>query len=129
MKTRRLGNSGLEVSEVAFGSWLTLGSSVDGSSSAKLIEHAYDIGINFFDTADVYARGAAEEILGRSLRVTLSDKFPNTAALERARRVAGVEVAEAPVDATAVPADLPGVRSLFSALHHFPPDLARKIFF
>lgn len=68
MNTRHLGNSGLEVSEVAFGSWLTLGSSVDVSDSAKLIEHAYDMGINFFDTADVYGTGAAEEILGRALR-------------------------------------------------------------
>lgn len=68
MKTRRVGQSGLEVSEVGLGSWLTLGASVDLAASAKLIEHAYDIGINFFDTADVYATGAAEEALGRSLR-------------------------------------------------------------
>lgn len=68
METRRVGNSGLKVSEVALGSWLTFGSSVDISDSTKVIESAYDVGINFFDTADVYATGAAEEVLGRSLR-------------------------------------------------------------
>ncbi len=68
METRRLGGSGLEVSEVALGSWLTFGSSIGVADSPKLIEHAYDLGINFFDTADVYAGGVAEEVLGRALR-------------------------------------------------------------
>ena len=68
MHTRRVGNSGLEVTEVALGSWLTFGSAVDAPESSKVIEAAYDLGINFFDTADVYATGAAEEVLGQSLR-------------------------------------------------------------
>ena len=68
MEIRRVGNSGLEVSEIALGSWLTFGSSVSASQSTKVIEAAYDLGIRFFDTADVYAGGAAEEVLGRALR-------------------------------------------------------------
>lgn len=68
MKTRRLGNSGLRVSEISLGSWLTLGSSVDMDATQEMVQAAYDLGIHFFDTADVYANGAAEEALGRALR-------------------------------------------------------------
>ena len=64
MKYRRLGNSGLKVSVVSLGSWLTLGSSVDRARTAELVRQAYDLGINFFDSADVYANGDAEEALG-----------------------------------------------------------------
>lgn len=53
---------------MALGSWLTFGSAVDIPESGKVIETAYELGINFFDTADVYATGAAEEVLGRTLR-------------------------------------------------------------
>jgi aryl-alcohol dehydrogenase-like predicted oxidoreductase len=68
MESRRIGDSGLRISEIGLGSWLTLGSSVDASASAKLVERALDLGIYFFDTADVYATGAAEEVLGKALR-------------------------------------------------------------
>ena len=68
MNTRRVGSSGLEVTEVALGSWLTFGSAVDIPDSGKVIEKAYELGVSFFDTADVYATGAAEEVLGRTLR-------------------------------------------------------------
>ncbi|MDX1649386.1 MAG: aldo/keto reductase, partial [Myxococcota bacterium] len=68
MEYRRLGRSGLRVSEIALGSWLTFGSSVDPDASAKLIHKAWDLGVNLFDTADVYAGGAAEEALGRAIR-------------------------------------------------------------
>ena len=67
MQARKLGHSGLSVSEIALGSWLTLGSSVDTAETEQLVHAAYDLGINFFDTADVYATGAAEEALGRAL--------------------------------------------------------------
>jgi len=67
MEYRRLGGSGLKVSEVALGSWLTLGSSVDREATRVIVARAYDLGINFFDTADVYARGDAEEALGAAL--------------------------------------------------------------
>ena len=68
MEYRRLGASGLQVSEISLGSWLTFGSSVDGERSAEIVHRAYDQGINLFDTADVYANGAAEEALGHALR-------------------------------------------------------------
>ena len=68
MRYRRLGSSGLEVSEVALGSWLTLGSSVDRKATRDLVHAAYDLGIQFFDSADVYANGEAEEALGEALR-------------------------------------------------------------
>ena len=68
MHYRRIGNSGLEVSEIGFGSWLTLGSAIDARGSGELVRLAYDLGVNFFDTADVYANGSAEEALGRAIR-------------------------------------------------------------
>jgi aryl-alcohol dehydrogenase-like predicted oxidoreductase len=65
---RRLGNSGLEVSEIALGSWLTFGSSVDRKATRGMVERAFGAGVNLFDTADVYANGAAEQALGYALR-------------------------------------------------------------
>ncbi len=68
MQYRQLGRTGLRVSEISLGSWLTFGSSVDGDRTADLVQRAFDLGINLFDTADVYAGGAAEEVLGRAIR-------------------------------------------------------------
>jgi voltage-dependent potassium channel beta subunit len=68
MRYRPLGRSGLQVSEIALGSWLTLGSSVDRESTREIVHRAYDLGINLFDTADVYAGGQAEEVMGQALR-------------------------------------------------------------
>ncbi len=59
-----LGNSGLRVSAIGLGSWLTLGSSVDLEASAALVHRAFELGINFFDTADVYSEGQTETALG-----------------------------------------------------------------
>ena len=67
METRPLGRSGLQVSEIALGSWLTFGSSVAADATRQLTRAAYDMGVNFFDTADVYANGKAEEVLGEAL--------------------------------------------------------------
>ncbi len=67
MNYRALGRSGLQVSEISLGSWLTLGSSVDGDRTREIVHRAYDLGINFFDTADVYANGKAEKALGMAL--------------------------------------------------------------
>ena len=67
MKYRPLGRSGVRVSEIALGSWLTLGSSVDGESTREIAHRAFDLGINLFDTADVYATGEAEIALGAAL--------------------------------------------------------------
>ena len=64
MEYRKLGRSGLKVSEVGLGSWLTYGSSVESKGTRACVEAALDCGINFFDTADVYARGEAERALG-----------------------------------------------------------------
>lgn len=68
MEYRKLGHSGLAVSEIGLGSWLTLGGSVDAAHTATIVERAFDLGINFFDTADVYSGGRAEEVLGEALR-------------------------------------------------------------
>ncbi len=67
MEYRNLGHSGLQVSEVSVGSWLTLGSSVDRAGTREIVHRAFDLGVNLFDTADVYSNGAGEEALGEAL--------------------------------------------------------------
>ncbi|GGE52897.1 aldo/keto reductase [Pullulanibacillus camelliae] len=64
MKYRRLGNSGLKVSEIGLGSWLTYGETVDIDNAKAIIHKAYESGINFFDTANAYNRGEAERVVG-----------------------------------------------------------------
>ncbi len=64
MEYRRLGDSDLEVSEISLGSWLTYGVGVEADAAEACVNQAFDEGINFFDTANVYGRGAAEEVLG-----------------------------------------------------------------
>lgn len=66
MEYRRIGASGLRVSEIGLGSWLTYGSSVDNETALQCIRTALEEGVIFFDTADVYSRGRAEEVLGSS---------------------------------------------------------------
>lgn len=68
MHYRRLGRSGLKVSEIALGTWVTFGDQISEQSAADLVQAAYDAGVNFFDTADVYADGRAEMILGQAIR-------------------------------------------------------------
>ena len=67
MEYRRLGSSDLDVSEIALGSWLTFGGGVERERAVACIDRAFELGINFFDTANVYGRGAAEEFLGEVL--------------------------------------------------------------
>jgi aryl-alcohol dehydrogenase-like predicted oxidoreductase len=67
MQTRRLGNSDLYVSEISLGSWLTYSGGVSRDQSQNCIRAAFDCGINFLDTANVYGRGASEELLGETL--------------------------------------------------------------
>jgi aryl-alcohol dehydrogenase-like predicted oxidoreductase len=67
MEYRRLGASELVVSEVSLGSWLTYGTSVERDRAAACVDRAFELGINFFDTANVYGRGAAESFLGEVL--------------------------------------------------------------
>jgi voltage-dependent potassium channel beta subunit len=68
MHYRRLGKSGLKVSEIALGAWITIGSQIDEKISSDLIHAAYDQGINFFDNADAYANGQAEVVMGKALK-------------------------------------------------------------
>jgi len=68
VRYRSVGKSGLKVSEIGLGSWLTYGGYVDETTAMDCIRKAYELGINFFDTANVYHRGAAEQILGKTLR-------------------------------------------------------------
>lgn len=68
MKYRKLGASDLSVSEISLGSWLTFGAGVDDSSGRACVNAAFDAGINFIDTSNIYGIGAAEEFLGRALK-------------------------------------------------------------
>jgi aryl-alcohol dehydrogenase-like predicted oxidoreductase len=67
MRYRNLGRWGVKVSTVGLGSWLTYGSSVEEETAKACIARAYELGVTFFDTANVYARGRAEEVVGRAL--------------------------------------------------------------
>ena len=68
MNYRRLGRSGLKLSELSFGSWVTYGNQVDTRAARELMAAAYDSGVNFFDNAEIYARGQSEEIMGAVLK-------------------------------------------------------------
>ena len=68
MNYRRLGRSGLRISELSFGSWVTYGNQVDTRAARELMAAAYDTGVNFFDNAEIYARGQSEEIMGAVLK-------------------------------------------------------------
>ncbi len=67
MRYRELGDSGLRVSEICLGSWLTYGGAVENAQAEACIGAAFDTGINFIDTANVYSGGKAEEFLGHVL--------------------------------------------------------------
>ena len=70
MEYRSLGESGLKVSELSLGGWLTFGNSVKEMQTAReIIIAAYDNGINFFDIADIYARGESEKMMGNVLKL------------------------------------------------------------
>jgi voltage-dependent potassium channel beta subunit len=68
MQYRRLGRAGVRVSTIALGSWLTYGGPVAEETAIDCIHTAYELGINFFDTANVYHQGAAEKVVGRALK-------------------------------------------------------------
>ncbi|HXF79865.1 MAG TPA: aldo/keto reductase [Usitatibacter sp.] len=67
MNYRRLGRSGLKVSELSFGSWVTYGNQLDTKAAVECMAAAWDRGVNFFDNAEVYAAGKSEEIMGEAL--------------------------------------------------------------
>ncbi|MCC7011786.1 MAG: aldo/keto reductase [Planctomycetes bacterium] len=68
MQYRRLGSSGLKVSALSFGSWVTFKNQLDDAGARALLKQAYDAGVNFFDNAEAYAAGESERIMGRALR-------------------------------------------------------------
>jgi aryl-alcohol dehydrogenase-like predicted oxidoreductase len=68
MKFRYLGNSGLKISEITYGNWLTHGSQVENDTATSCVKAALEAGITTFDTADVYANTAAETVLGEALK-------------------------------------------------------------
>lgn len=68
MEYRRLGKSGLKVSQLSFGSWVTFGNQMDVKACAETMAAAYDHGVNFFDNAEVYAGGKSETLMGEALK-------------------------------------------------------------
>jgi aryl-alcohol dehydrogenase-like predicted oxidoreductase len=75
MRYRQIGSSDLTVSEIGLGSWLTYGGGVGDDQARACVDAAFDVGINFIDTANVYARGAAEEFLGEALQSRARDSY------------------------------------------------------
>ena len=68
MRYRRLGTSGLQLSELSLGSWLTFGKQITDDTAEALMKLAYDNGINFFDNAEIYSKGESERVMGRILK-------------------------------------------------------------
>lgn len=68
MQYRKLGKWGIQVSALSFGTWITFGKQIDDATAEKLIDVAYNNGVNFFDSAEIYARGKAEIVLGNILK-------------------------------------------------------------
>lgn len=68
MHYRRLGRSGLKLSEIALGTWVTFGDQISDETASRLVQTAYEEGVNFFDCADVYAGGQAETVMGKAIK-------------------------------------------------------------
>ncbi|NOT05483.1 MAG: aldo/keto reductase [Anaerolineales bacterium] len=68
MKYRHLGRTGIQVSELSFGSWVTFHNQVGAKSAVEMMSAAYDAGVNFFDNAEVYASGKSETVMGEALK-------------------------------------------------------------
>lgn len=68
MNYRRLGRSGLKLSELSLGSWVTYGNQLDAAMARECMAAAHDAGVNFFDNAEAYAKGRAESIMGEALK-------------------------------------------------------------
>lgn len=109
MEYRRLGKSGLQVSALSFGSWITFGKQIGDTTADDLLTQAYDNGVNFFDNAEIYAAGKSEEVMGailkqkqwaRSSYIVSSkvyfgyeDKKPNQTGLSRKHIIEGCHAA------------------------------------
>jgi voltage-dependent potassium channel beta subunit len=68
MNYRRLGHTGIQVSELSYGTWVTFSNQIDVTKAIECLGTAYELGVNFFDCAEVYAGGKAEEVLGAALK-------------------------------------------------------------
>lgn len=68
MHYRRLGKTGIKVSDISLGAWVTFGGQISDESAAALVHSAFEQGVNFFDNADIYAKGRAEVVLGQAVR-------------------------------------------------------------
>ena len=75
MRTRQLGSSDLQVTEISFGTWLTTSGGVERDRAIACVHRAFDVGINFIDTANVYGRGASETVLGEALSGMARDSY------------------------------------------------------
>ena len=75
MEYRALGDSDLRVSEICLGTWTTFGGSLDEAAARALVDAAFESGVNFFDTANIYSEGRSEEVLGRTLAGRPRDSF------------------------------------------------------
>ena len=69
MQYRRLGRTGLKVSELSLGSWVTYHNQVDAHAAREMLAAAMDAGVNFFDNAEAYAGGKSEEVMGQAIKV------------------------------------------------------------
>lgn len=68
MEYRNMGRSGVKLSAISLGGWITFGDQIDFKRTSEIVHRAYELGVNFFDVADVYAAGRAEEALGASIK-------------------------------------------------------------
>ena len=68
MEYRHLGRTGIKVSELSLGSWITFKNQVDVDAAAEIMAAAFDLGVNFFDNAEAYAKGKSEEVMGAALK-------------------------------------------------------------
>ena len=107
MNYRRLGRAGLKVSELSFGAWVTFGNQIGDEGAEACMREAYEAGVNFFDNAEAYANGEAEEVMGRVLKkvgwrresLVLSTKIfwggqgPNDVGLSHKHLIEGVNAA------------------------------------
>ena len=75
MQYRRLGDAGVQLSEIGLGGWLTFGNAVEASAAKAVFDKAFDCGVNFFDTANAYARGRGEEAFGECLAGRRRDSY------------------------------------------------------
>ena len=118
MLYRRLGRTGLQVSALSFGAWVTFGTSVGRGEARRLITQAFDAGINFFDNAETYAKGEAERIMGD---VLADMRFPRDAFAVSSKVYFGAAAEPSPAKITADPTATPANESCATSR---PPSLS-----